>query len=85
MDAFHLGELYYKEDFEPIKKRSIKMLNLRHLTRQFESLTSMYVQAKLNFQQYHTKYFLYIQMFLEILLLRRHFIFYLNTQFQSPF
>ncbi|MDQ0247076.1 transposase [Bacillus fengqiuensis] len=49
IDAFRLGELYYKEEFEPYKKRGIQLLNLRHLTRQHETLTGLYVQAKLQF------------------------------------
>lgn len=50
VDAYQLCELYYKEDFEVHKQRNIQLLNLRHLTRQFESITDMYVQAKLQFQ-----------------------------------
>jgi transposase len=49
IDAYHLCELYYKEELEPYKKRGIQLLNLRHLTRQHESLTGLYVQAKLQF------------------------------------
>lgn len=48
-DAYHLGQLYYKEDFEPYKRRGIQLLNLRHLTRQHEALTTAYVQTKLQF------------------------------------
>lgn len=48
-DAYHLGQLYYKEEFEPYKQRGIQLLNLRHLTRQHESLTTAYVQTKLQF------------------------------------
>jgi transposase len=43
-------ELYYKEEFEDHKQRGVQLLNLRHLTRQFDSLTQMYVQVKLQFQ-----------------------------------
>ena len=50
MDAYHLCELYYKEEFEHHKKRGIQLLNLRNLTRQHESLTGLFVQAKLQFQ-----------------------------------
>jgi len=50
VDAFRLCELYYKEEFEDHKQRGVQLLNLRHLTRQFESLTQMYVQIKLQFQ-----------------------------------
>jgi len=49
-DAFLLGSLFYKEEFEPHKKRGHHLMNLRYLTRQHESLTGMYVQAKLQFQ-----------------------------------
>jgi transposase len=50
IDAKHLCELYYKEELEPYKKRGIKLLNLRNLTRQHENITGMYVQTKLQFQ-----------------------------------
>ncbi|MGE7926096.1 IS110 family transposase, partial [Viridibacillus arvi] len=50
IDAYHLGELYYKEDLEPQKKRGIQLLNLRHLTRQHENITGIMVQTKLQFQ-----------------------------------
>jgi transposase len=50
IDAYHLCELYYKEELEPYKKRGIQLLNLRHLTRQHENLTGLYVQTKLQFQ-----------------------------------
>jgi transposase len=49
-DAYHLCELYYKEEFEPYKKRGEQLLNLRILTRQHESLTGLFIQAKLQFQ-----------------------------------
>ena len=49
-DAHLLGALFYKEEFEPFKKRGQHLMNLRYLTRQHESLTGMYVQAKLQFQ-----------------------------------
>ncbi|WP_419871425.1 IS110 family transposase [Candidatus Pristimantibacillus sp. PTI5] len=49
-DAYQLGELFYKEELEPYKKRGQYLMNLRYLTRQYESLTGMYVQAKLQFQ-----------------------------------
>ncbi|MFY3791285.1 IS110 family transposase [Ureibacillus sp. MALMAid1270] len=50
IDAYHLGELYYKEDLEHQKKRGIQLLNLRHLTRQHENMTGIMVQTKLQFQ-----------------------------------
>ncbi|OPA72928.1 hypothetical protein BVG16_31205 [Paenibacillus selenitireducens] len=49
-DAYQLGELFYKEELEPYKKRGQYLMNLRYLTRQHESLTSMYVQTKFQFQ-----------------------------------
>ncbi|NBD28351.1 IS110 family RNA-guided transposase [Paenibacillus glycinis] len=49
-DAHLLGTLFYKEEFEPFKKRGQHLMNLRYLTRQHESLTGMYVQVKLQFQ-----------------------------------
>ncbi|MGG3508562.1 IS110 family transposase [Paenibacillus lautus] len=49
-DAYKLGELFHKEELEPYKKRGQFMMNLRYLTRQHDSLTDMYVQAKLQFQ-----------------------------------
>jgi len=61
-DAYHLGELYYKEDLEIYQKKTEKALNLRLLTRQHSALTDSYVQIKLQFQvaldqvfpEYHT-------------------------------
>jgi transposase len=50
IDAYHLCELYYKEDLEPYKKRGLHLLNLRNLTRQHENITGIYVQTKLQFQ-----------------------------------
>ncbi|WP_171650716.1 IS110 family transposase [Paenibacillus foliorum] len=50
VDAYQLCELYYKEEFEDHNQRGIELLNLRHLTRQYDSLTQMYVQVKLQFQ-----------------------------------
>jgi transposase len=49
IDAYRLCELFYKEELEPYKKRGILLLNLRNLTRQHETLTGLYVQAKLQF------------------------------------
>jgi transposase len=49
-DAYQLGELLYKEELRPYKKRGKYLMNLRYLTRQHESLTEMYVQTKLQFQ-----------------------------------
>ncbi|RVT56347.1 IS110 family transposase [Niallia taxi] len=50
VDAFHLCELYYKEELEPYKKRGIQLLNLRNLTRQHENITGVMIQTKLQFQ-----------------------------------
>lgn len=50
IDARHLCEMFYKVDLEPYKQRGIQLLNLRHLTRQHENMTGMYVQTKLQFQ-----------------------------------
>lgn len=50
VDAFHLGELYYKnEDLQPFRKKNIRIMNLRNLTRQHHALTDHYVQIKLQF------------------------------------
>ena len=48
-DAYQLCVLYYKEEFEPQKRRGIQLLNLRNLSRQQEIMTNMYVEAKLHF------------------------------------
>lgn len=50
MDAYGLCKLYYKEEFEPLKKRGAQLLNLRSLTRQHDSITKISVQTKLQFQ-----------------------------------
>ena len=47
VDAYHLCELFYKEDLEPYKKRGIQLLNLRNLTRQQESLAEISAKTKL--------------------------------------
>lgn len=49
-DAYHLCELFYKEDLEPYKKRGVQLLNLRNLTRQHENITGVLIQTKLQFQ-----------------------------------
>jgi transposase len=48
-DASHLAQLFYKEEFEPYKKRGEQLFNLRVLTRHHEAMTAMYVQLKLQF------------------------------------
>ncbi|GAA0610401.1 IS110-like element ISDha10 family transposase [Virgibacillus siamensis] len=50
IDAFHLGELYYKEDLEVFQRKTEQYLNLRQLTRQHSALTDSYVEIKLQFQ-----------------------------------
>ncbi|MFG6116192.1 IS110 family transposase [Halobacillus sp. MO56] len=51
IDAFRLGELYYQyDDLQPFKKKTVKFMNLRNLTRQHDALTGTYVQIKLQFQ-----------------------------------
>ena len=51
IDAFRLGELYYLyDDLQPFKKKAVKIMNLRNLTRQHDALTGTYVQIKLQFQ-----------------------------------
>lgn len=49
IDAYCLAELYYKEEFEPHKKRGLQLLNLRNLTRQHAAITGLFVQTKLQF------------------------------------
>lgn len=50
VDAYHLGELYYKEDLEAFQKKTEQYLDLRQLTRQHSALTDSYVEIKLQFQ-----------------------------------
>ncbi|PAE32001.1 IS110 family transposase [Bacillus sp. 7884-1] len=50
IDAYHLCEVFYKEDLEPYKKRGVQLLNLRNLTRQHENITGVLIQTKLQFQ-----------------------------------
>lgn len=50
IDAAQLCELFYKEDLEPYRRKSVQILNLRHLTRQHDALTNSYVEIKLKFQ-----------------------------------
>ncbi|SOC41739.1 IS110 family RNA-guided transposase [Ureibacillus acetophenoni] len=46
IDAYHLCELFYKEELEPYKKRGIQLLNLRNLTRQQESIAEIAAKTK---------------------------------------
>lgn len=50
IDAYRLCELYYKEQFQPHKQRGTQLLDLRSLTRQYESITDLYIKTKLQFQ-----------------------------------
>ena len=66
-DAYHLGELYYREDFEPFHKRSEQLNNLRHLARNHEVMTSIYVQKKLIFQSILDQLFpLYVEVYRDL-------------------
>jgi transposase len=47
VDAYHLCELFYKEELEPYKKRGIQLLNLRNLTRQQESIAEISAKTKI--------------------------------------
>lgn len=47
IDAYHLCELFYKEELEPYKKRGVQLLNLRNLTRQQESIAEISAKTKL--------------------------------------
>lgn len=49
MDAYRLCELFYKEEFEPLRKRGVNLLNLRSLTRQRDAITGLFIQTKLQF------------------------------------
>lgn len=49
IDAYRLCELYYKEEFEPLRKRGLKLLELRCLTRQRDAISGLYIQTKLQF------------------------------------
>lgn len=47
LDAYHLGSLYYREEFDQFKRQNEKTNELRHLTRQRASLNGMMTQVKL--------------------------------------
>ncbi|WP_019421508.1 IS110 family transposase [Paenibacillus sp. OSY-SE] len=49
-DAWHLAEMYYREEVMPHREQNEPLIELQHLTRQHEFITSLYVQAKLNTQ-----------------------------------
>jgi len=47
IDAYHLCELFNKEELEPYKKRGVQLLNLRNLTRQQESIAEISAKTKI--------------------------------------
>lgn len=47
IDAYHLCELFFKEELEPYKKRGVQLLNLRNLTRQQESIAEISAKTKI--------------------------------------
>lgn len=49
IDAYRLCELFYKEEFEPLRKRGVYLLDLRSLTRQRDAVTGLFIQTKLQF------------------------------------
>jgi transposase len=49
-DAWHLAEMYYRGDVRPHRGWDECYMELQHVTRQHEFVTSLYVQAKLNMQ-----------------------------------
>lgn len=49
-DAYHLAELFYKEEFSPSQPKQDSLSRLRLLTRHHEAMTTAYVQLKLQFQ-----------------------------------
>ncbi|MEH7097960.1 IS110 family transposase [Neobacillus vireti] len=57
IDAYHLCELFYKEELEPYKKRGIQLLNLRNLTRQQESIAEISAKTKLQLHSLIDKVF----------------------------
>lgn len=50
IDAYRLGNLFYKEDLEPARQHGRHLLDLRLLTRHHEAVTGLLIQAK---QQFH--------------------------------
>jgi len=49
IDAYRLCELFYKEEFEPLLKRGVRLLDLSSLTRQRDVITELFIQTKLQF------------------------------------
>ncbi|MFE6074997.1 IS110 family transposase [Paenibacillus sp. NPDC057886] len=47
-DAWHLGDLYYQENWPAHPGRKEALVDLQFLSREHEFITSLYVQAKLN-------------------------------------
>ena len=62
-DAYLLGELYYKEEFQPF---SVQLLNLRYLTRQYESLSKMCDRINCNFKLFWIRFSLPIKVSSEL-------------------
>nr|WP_233697478.1 IS110 family transposase [Paenibacillus profundus] len=56
-DAWHLAELYYRGDVRPHRSWDECYMELQHVTRQDEFVTSLYVQAKLNMRSLLIRYF----------------------------
>ena len=48
IDAWNLAEMYYRGDVKPHRTWQESYTELQHATRQYEFVTSLYVQAKLN-------------------------------------
>ncbi|WP_253944931.1 transposase [Paenibacillus sp. NEAU-GSW1] len=48
VDAWHLGDMYYRGDVIPHRKWDEAFTELQHVTRHHEFVTGMFVQAKLN-------------------------------------
>lgn len=47
-DAWHLAEMYYRGDVKPHRRWTDRIIELQHLTRQHEFMTTQFVQSKLN-------------------------------------
>lgn len=48
VDAWHMAEMFYRGDVQPHRTWAEELVELQHLTRQHEFMTSLHVQAKLN-------------------------------------
>ncbi|RNB77703.1 IS110 family transposase [Brevibacillus nitrificans] len=47
-DAWHLAEMYYRGDVKPHRRWTDRIIELQHLTRQHEFMTTQFIQSKLN-------------------------------------